>query len=75
MDLDPTPPATALKGVESSAKAHHFLGVSAEGVCGIVQSSGNSDTVAVLSAPAGKGTAGLAEAVARVHAVKPTVHR
>lgn len=41
--------AWALKAIELSSQAHHFLGVSAEGVCGIVESSGNNDVVAMLT--------------------------
>ena len=41
--------AWILKAVELAGEAHHFLGVSAEGVCGIVESSGNPDVVAMVT--------------------------
>ncbi len=40
--------ADALGALEQSATGHHFLGVSAEGLCGIVESTGNCDTQAVV---------------------------
>ena len=37
--------------IRQSATAHHFLGVSAEGLCGIVESTGNDDTQGVVHYP------------------------
>ena len=59
-----------LKAMELSGAAHHFLGVSAEGVCGVVESSGNDDLVAMVSQAEGN-VAGLQAAVERVHRARP----
>ena len=42
--------AAALRAHSLASSAHHFLGVSAEGVCGIVRSTGNPDVLLLLSA-------------------------
>ena len=62
--------AWVLKGIELSGESHQFLGVSAEGVCGIVHSSGNPDVLAVLT-PVGSGVQEAAAAAERVHGARP----
>ena len=65
---------TAIKAIETSCGPHHFLGVSAEGVCGVVKSTGNPDVIAVLGAGQGEGATAesLSEAIASVHRQRPT---
>ncbi|KAL1514553.1 hypothetical protein AB1Y20_003649 [Prymnesium parvum] len=62
--------AWVLKAIELSARAHHFLGVSAEGVCGIVESSGNPDVVAMVTSSQADGKA-LCAAIERLHRARP----
>lgn len=68
-----TAPFAAIKAIETSCGPHHFLGVSAEGVCGVVQSTGNPDVIAVLGAGQGEGgdAAGLTDAIMAVHRSRP----
>lgn len=74
--------ASAVAAMDMTAGKHHFLGVSAEGVCGVVQSTGNPDVIAVLGADAapeggvanGAGGAppSLSSVLATMHKQKPT---
>ena len=64
-------PAAAMKAIETSCGPHHFLGVSAEGVCGVVKTTGNPEVIAVVGASANGGTV-LTEAVSAVHRQRPT---
>jgi len=63
--------ASVLHSIDISGGEHHFLGVSAEGVCGIVKTKGNPDVVAVLSAD-DAGAQSLDAALSSVHAARPT---
>ena len=62
--------AGVLKAIDVTGGANHFLGVSAEGVCGVVQSTGNPDVIAVFEA--GTGGEGAAKALASVHKERPS---
>ena len=59
--------------IETSSGTHHFLGVSTEGVCGVVKSTGNPDVIAVIGADRGEGSksARLSAAMASVHRQRP----
>ena len=65
--------AAVLRALEISNGEHHFLGVSSEGVCGIVRSTGNPDALAILAAPAADPAAAAAvgAALGAVHRQRP----
>ena len=50
--------ADVLDALDKSGSGHRFLGVSSEGLCGIVESTGNADTHAVLAATLPPGLKG-----------------
>ena len=69
----------AVQAIPPTGVAHSFLGVSGEGVCGIVQTSGNPDVhvylraMPPLAASAAKAKAGLEAACARIEKERPGV--
>ena len=70
-----TEPDAAMRAIETSAGPHHFLGVSAEGVCGVVKSTGNPDVIAVIGAAHADGGASsnsLNDALNSVHLKRPS---
>ena len=62
--------ASVLRAIDVSGGEHHFLGVSAEGVCGIVKSKGNPDVIAVLDAH-NSAAEDLDAALSCMHAARP----
>ena len=63
--------ASILRALDISGGEHHFLGVSAEGVCGVVKSTGNRDVLSVISAGEGGNAQSLDAALTSVHAARP----
>ena len=69
-----TDSSAVIKALETGSGTHHFLGVSTEGVCGVVKSTGNPDVIAVVVAGEGEGASAqqLSEAMASVHRQRPS---
>ena len=65
-----------LRALETSKGHHHFLGVSSEGIVGIVESTGNPDVLAVLSPPtaaaAAAAAASLSHGLQQLHKRRPS---
>ena len=63
--------ASAVRALDISGGAHHFLGVSVEGVCGIVQSTGHPDVLALLPADGAPDSEGFVGSLRRLHEQRP----
>ena len=63
--------ASAVRAIDISGGAHHFLGVSVEGVCGVVKSTGHPDVFAMLPADGAAAGDGFVGALRRLHEQRP----
>jgi 3-deoxy-D-arabino-heptulosonate 7-phosphate (DAHP) synthase len=63
--------ASAVRAIDISGGAHHFLGVSVEGVCGVVKSTGHPDVLAMLPVDGAAAGDGFAGALRRLHEQRP----